>query len=329
MNGKKPIEPPLDAIILENARSCNLRCRACPTRYAKDYPAGFMTLETLSQILAHVSPEIFPKCGLTGWGETFLDPGYFDKLALLKKAGYYVGCTSNATLLDRERSRRLLDYGLDLLGVSIDLFHLQAGKRDLAEFAGQLQHALQPLAEAAAPPTLGLNIVVARNRREFLFKLLKVTSDLPFQSVSVIPLIMMPTRDLQAELLSRSELEELKARCLEAFPRRNMTFAYLDPPPVGNCRSDVHRNVYVTYQGRVSPCCVLAMEFPNICFSGDLHQSRRLDFGDLTEQPFVDIWQSAAYRFFRQQFQDGAVPADCHCCNAWRRLPDERIDHAD
>lgn len=323
------MEKPLDAIILENARSCNLRCRACPTTYTKDYPAGFMSMETFRRIVAHISPTIFPKCGLTGWGETFLDPTYFDKLAILKSAGYYVGGTSNATLLDRELTCRLIDQGLDLLCLSIDLFHLKAGNRTISELAERLSQALQPLAVNPALLSLGMNIVVARSGRDFLFELLQMTAELPFRNVSVIPLIMIPTRDLYSELMSATELAELKARCEATFPDRNLAFAYLDPAPAGNCRSDVHQNVYVSYDGRVSPCCVLAMEFPNICFPGDLHRTEKLHFGDLTEQPFPEIWESDAYRSFRRQFQNGTIPVNCSCCNAWRRLPDEPIDHAD
>lgn len=323
MNDELPTIAPLNAIVLENARVCNLRCAACPTTHAVDYPAGFMEMATFRSILEHIDPSIFPQCGLTGWGETFLDPNYFAKLRLLKNRGYYVGCTSNAVLLDRQRVERLVAEGLDLLGLSVDLFHLRASGKTSAEMAKHLRTALQPLDEQATGLTVGLNVVVPRSGREFLFELLERVEELPFRQVSVIPLIMMPTRELHNELMSAAELAELQQRCIARWPLRPIALAYLEPSPAGNCRSDVHRNVYVGYNGEVSPCCTLALEFPNFCFSGQARRTAIVSFGNLAEQPFVEIWWSPDYVAFRRRFQSDSVPAACDCCNAWRLLPEE------
>jgi len=323
MNDKLPTIVPMNAIVLENARVCNLRCAACPTTHAVGYPAGFMTMATFRRILEHIDRSVFPQCGLTGWGETFLDPNYFAKLRLLKNRGYYVGCTSNAILLDRQRVERLLVEGLDLLGLSVDLFHLRAGGKTSAEMAKHLRTALQPLHEQSTGLTVGLNVVVPLSGRDFLFELLERVEELPLSQVSVIPLIMMPTRELHGELMSAAEISELQQRCIARWPRRRIAFAYLEPPPAGNCRSDVHRNVYVSYDGEVSPCCTLALEFPNFCFSGMAHRTAILSFGNLAEQPFLEIWESPDYAAFRRRFQNGSVPEVCGCCNAWRLLPEE------
>ncbi len=312
----------LDTIIIENARTCNLRCRACPTVYAQGYPAGVMSRRVFERTIDHISPRLFPRCGLTGWGETFLDPRYFQRLAELKKRGYYVGSTTNLTLVDEERVRRLMDLGQDLLCISIDPFHLESAHRDLDEVLLRLDEALRPVGDTPGSLCVSLNVVVGRSRVDFITRLLDHIHALPVRSVSVIPLIMMPTRELRSELLSRNALEGMRRTFGLRYPAMQIGFAYLDEAPAGNCRSDVQRNVYVAYDGTVSPCCVLALEFPNHTFDGREHRTRRLALGNLAETDFQAIWNDTAYKAFRQGFRSGAVPSVCRCCNAWRSLPE-------
>ena len=90
------------AFVLENVRVCNLKCEDCPTVYADGYPGGVMSYELFKRVLDNLSPQIFPNCALTGWGEPLLDRGYFEKLELLKKRGYLVGSTTNCTFIEEE-----------------------------------------------------------------------------------------------------------------------------------------------------------------------------------------------------------------------------------
>ncbi|OEU68754.1 MAG: hypothetical protein BA864_14330 [Desulfuromonadales bacterium C00003093] len=311
----------LKTVVVENTRSCNLRCKICPTVYARNFPAGFMDMETFHMILDHISPTIFPECALMGWGEPFLDPKYFDKLDHLKRTGYAVGSATNATLLTRDLILGLQDSGLDLLNVSIDLFHIKAAKVTLDELIGRLLSALTSLSEQQISFKIGVTVVLGKNALGFLPILLERLQDLPVFHIGVIPFIMIPSEECFSDLAKAEDMLRLKQVTDEKFPSLNVEFQYLDEPPSGNCRSDVFRNVWITYEGEVAPCCTLAMEFPNYTFDGQRYQTRLLSFGSLIETAFQDIWTSASYVAFRNSFRAGDIPPVCRCCNAWQRLP--------
>ena len=311
----------LKTMVLENTRSCNLRCNICPTVYTRHYPAGFMDMETFHRILDHTSPEFFPKCALMGWGEPFLDTRYFEKLEYLKKTGYAVGSTTNATLLTKDLVIRLQDAGLDLLNVSIDPFHIRAAKITLDELIKHLLSALGSTARGQLSFTVGVTVVLAKSDMNFLQILLEHLRNLPVSHIGVIPLIMIPSDEFFSELVRGEDMSGLKQATKERFSDLKVFFPYLDAPPSKNCRSDVFHNVYVTYNGDVVPCCTLAMEFPNFTFDGQRHQTSLLSFGSLKEMAFQDIWTSSPYLAFRDSFRTGGIPSVCHCCNAWRKLP--------
>jgi len=312
----------MNIVVLENTRSCNLRCRACPTVYAKNYPAGFMTWETFEQILEHISPSIFPNCALTGWGEPMLDKKFFDRLIRLKKKGFAVGTTSNTLLLSQETLQRLATVGLDQLNISWDFYHLEAAGLDPQKMAQHLRTLLAPYQDQGLPFRLICNVVLSRKWLSYFPKWLEYLRPFPFVQIGVIPLIMIPSLDLFPELITKAELLSLKQQVQENFPELEVKFLYLDDPPPGNCRSDIFQNVYVTYEGLVAPCCILALEFPNLTFQGQLYQIKPLFFGDLRQSYFEEIWESPSYQVFRESFARGQIPPACQGCNVWRRLPD-------
>lgn len=316
----------LQTIVVENTRSCNLRCRDCPTVYAEDYPAGFMAFDVFQRVTANISPQIFPNCALTGWGEPLLDPDYFLKLKHLKRLGFKVGSTTNFTLVTQDVVSRLLDAGLDQLNISWDFFHHQASGQDVRVRALRLLSALRPVLAASQPFDIVVNVVVAKSNLHLVWHLLEHLRELTVTQIGIIPLIMIPTRKLLPELLTKQDLSALQRITRDCFPKYNVIFPYLSEPEKGNCRSDIFSNVYVTYRGDVTPCCMLAMEFPNYTFNGKEHRTRLLPFGRLTDSTFEEIWNSEAYKAFRASFASGTVPEICRCCNVWRELP--AMDHA-
>lgn len=311
----------MNIIAIENSRSCNFRCLNCPTSYSANYPAGFMSMKIFSDILANLSPEIFPNCALTGWGEPLLDPTYFKKLALLKKKGYLVGSTTNLSLLNEEILIRLSGEGLDQLNLSWDLFHLEAAGLSLHEAQKRLTVLLDCFLKRELSFRLEINIVVAKKHLTFIKDLIAIFVDYPIWCIGIIPLIMIPSRSLFSQLVTKRELKALKQELSNLYPSLPFQFPYLDPPPVQNCRSDVFSNVYVSFNGEVSPCCVLALNFFSCTFEGVCGEILPLSFGNLAREDFQTIWENPAYKAFRESFLKKTLPPNCHFCNAWRVLP--------
>lgn len=106
------------SLIVETTSRCNLRCPMCLRQYL-DYPAGDMEFDLFKRIVDEVRDEaglIFP----WGLGEPLLHPDIFRMIRYCSEAGLYTVLSTNATLLDQERSRELIESGLDNLIIAFD-----------------------------------------------------------------------------------------------------------------------------------------------------------------------------------------------------------------
>lgn len=291
--------------------------------YAKNYPMQAMSMETFYRICAHISPEIFPKCGLIGWGEPFLDPGYFEKLRHLKRKGYIVGSTTSLAGPIGQIALKVIDGGLDHLNISADSMHFNASGIPLPRIVEKIDMLFKIREMRASTLHVGIVIVAFKTAYDTIRETLRAVKDYPFLSIGIVPLMMMPSKHLYCELPTKKEFEFLKVRLKEEFPFLPLSFDFtlregnLSSP----CRSGISRSMYVSYRGDVSPCAITAMEFPSVTFSGDEAWTQPLSFGRLDQSDFTDIWDSENYRCFRSRFKENNVPHECVPCNQWRELP--------
>jgi MoaA/NifB/PqqE/SkfB family radical SAM enzyme len=101
---------------------CNLRCIMCPyeemvTR--KTRPQGKMSDPLFKKIIDEVAP-FAELIYLHGLGEPLLHPKIFEFIKYAKKKGLRVGISTNAMLLDKTKSRKLLDSGIDYVILAMD-----------------------------------------------------------------------------------------------------------------------------------------------------------------------------------------------------------------
>lgn len=312
----------LDMVAIENSANCNLRCEACPTVYAKNYPKKFMSMDTFKRICENITPDIVPKCGLIGWGEPFLDPRYFEKLRYLKTSNYYVGSTSNFSLFNEEVVNNIIDSGLDHLNISMDANHFNASGMTFTEMIKKIDMLFKLCDIRSSSLVVGVVMVAFKSSYNLVCNILQLLKDYPFTYIDIIPLWYLPSKDLYAESMSKKELIFFKERIIEKFKnlRINFDFSLLDDKISANCRANIFKAAYINYKGEVSPCSTLAMEFPNVTFSGKLGWTQPLSFGRLDQLGFEEIWKSENYRFFRNQFRQNKLPQQCMYCNLWRKL---------
>lgn len=101
---------------------CSARCTMCSYKEWKRTPR-IMENQTFRAILNRFLPyqDQIEFISMQGWGEPLLDKGIPEKVKIAKEMGFRgVGFASNATHLDEEMSRRLIDAELDSIIVGID-----------------------------------------------------------------------------------------------------------------------------------------------------------------------------------------------------------------
>jgi heme d1 biosynthesis radical SAM protein NirJ len=111
--------PPGPVVIWNLIRRCNLTCKHCYSISTdKDFPGELSTSEVYG-VMDDLRGFGVPVLILSG-GEPLLRPDIFDISRRAKDMGFYVGLSSNGTLIDESNIERIAAVGYDYVGVSLD-----------------------------------------------------------------------------------------------------------------------------------------------------------------------------------------------------------------
>ena len=105
---------------MESALACNLKCVMCPWKDFRDQVrhGGIMQPEIWEAIRPHLRDVV--SVDFTGGGEPLLQPRLVEWIIDANRAGCETGVLTNALLLTKETSRKLIAAGLDWICISID-----------------------------------------------------------------------------------------------------------------------------------------------------------------------------------------------------------------
>jgi heme d1 biosynthesis radical SAM protein NirJ len=110
---------PGPVVIWNLIRRCNLTCQHCYSISAdKDFPGELNTDEVFT-VMDDLKAFHVPVLILSG-GEPLLRPDIFDISRRAKTMGFYVGLSSNGTLITEDNIAAIADIGFDYVGVSLD-----------------------------------------------------------------------------------------------------------------------------------------------------------------------------------------------------------------
>lgn len=111
--------PPGPVVIWNLIRRCNLTCQHCYSISAdKDFP-GELSTEEVFTVMDDLKAFRVPVLILSG-GEPLLRSDIYDIARRAKSMGFYVGLSSNGTLITEANIQQIADIGFDYVGVSLD-----------------------------------------------------------------------------------------------------------------------------------------------------------------------------------------------------------------
>jgi heme d1 biosynthesis radical SAM protein NirJ len=111
--------PPGPVVIWNLIRRCNLTCKHCYSISAdKDFPGELSTQEVF-EVMDDLKAFKVPVLILSG-GEPLLRQDIFDISRRAKDMGFYVGLSTNGTLIDESNIDAISGIGYDYVGISID-----------------------------------------------------------------------------------------------------------------------------------------------------------------------------------------------------------------
>jgi len=115
----QPRQPPGPVVIWNLIRRCNLTCKHCYSISADiDFPGELDTAQVF-RVMDDLKAFRVPVLILSG-GEPLLRPDIFEISQRAKAMGFYVGLSSNGTLINQDTIKQIAAVGYDYVGISID-----------------------------------------------------------------------------------------------------------------------------------------------------------------------------------------------------------------
>ncbi len=309
---------PFLALQIQITSRCNLRCPLCTKNaFASEWVDGDMDMATYNAVAA-----AFPylrQVYLDAWGEPLLHPRIWEMADIARAAGCSVGITTNGTLIDREVAGRLVK-GVDVVGISIDgataaiYEKIRRGAKfeEVVANVRLLAGARKELRPGRLPLISLLFLKNSRNIHE-LPAMLDLAAELGADEIiaSNLTFVAKPEFEswkaysLQApspEYLSIIDQARLRAKSLGL----NLRIYPPGPKRVAYCEAKPLEELHITWDGYVSPCVYLTLPLKN-GFITKVHEGEAYwipvcRFGNVKETSLLEIWNSEAYKKFREPF---------------------------
>jgi len=243
-----------------------------------------------------------------------LNPDFLDMMRALRARGIRAYSALNVTKINAQNAEALASVA-DRLELSLDSadaeqFAAIRGGARLDDVVERVRVLVEARNRRGHLLELSANAVVASADRAALSALFELVSRLGLDrlNLNVVQFWDVGGREQPSPSnprgLTASEIEMMQAE-VNALSRRWNLAAGVFGPTAGYANCPWHRGgVYVTWQGFVTPCC----QRPD---------PRAINFGNVLEQPFETIWNSDAYRRFRDELAAGRPPAACRTCTMY------------
>lgn len=302
---------------IEPTTACNLRCVACDVAFTPKERIRQMTLSQFQAILGRLP--FLQKVSLVGVGETLLNPNVGEMVRYAKARGIRIGFATNGTFLNADRPAQLIEAGVDWLNVSMDgatkaTFERIRVGANFEQVVENIRNLMRVVGRRKRPE-VSVWFVARQDNLGELPALVRLVRTLGVRTLCVQGLHFwgktgwrsawerqQPSADL---IETRQKLQEAQAVAKAVGVR----FEYVnisDGAAERSCNWP-WRACYITVEGFVTPCCVHGTD-PNV-----------LNFGNLLEQSFADIWNGERYREFRRQLKSPSPHSICVDCPSYGR----------
>lgn len=277
-----------ERITLELTNSCNLRCTFCP-RHCMAKHQGFLDVELAKRLIdemANYSPvSVVPFFR----GEPLLHPGWPKLLAYMKKKGLGpLQLTTNATLMDEEAARKLIEIEVDFISFSMDT--LDSSRYEAAR-------------RGANYSVVVANIMMLLAMKE------KMGSRYPEVQISAIdiPEYRQGMDDFVA--FWRSKVDRVRVYIEHSQDGHPGSIAEALPYFEKRlpCRK-VFTDMVILWDGEVALC------------NHDWTREKGQQIGTVTESSIAEIWNSERYREIREMHHEGNLADEplCEHCDHWK-----------
>ena len=306
---------PLYAKIEIDSR-CNLKCEMC--QRTKIVDNSYLSMEQFQEIVTKLGPGLCD-VHVHGYGESLLNPHYFEMMEWLKQKGILFGLVTNGTLLDTdEKRRRLLKLRPTVIQFSIDAADKETYERirkganfekvrenfmELVKIREELY-----LIRDRNTPQLNLYNVLTMNNLDQIGPMIELKDEwgadiLAFSDLAWNNQFGTSTFDLCVrENMRASEVDKL----LKPYRKRKDVVFHLKNDAFRSCDYPALHS-YIDVTGKIYPCT---------CTPG---ADDDLGFGYIWDiEDIKEVYQSQVYNEFREKSRLGQLDGkSCRRCLQW------------
>ena len=199
-----------------------------------------------------LDPGLFRYVGLHGWGEPLLNPHIFEMVKYARSKGVIANLTTNGTLLAGVMDE-IFSSGLDEIAVGVydsDLF-----SNVLIDIENFL---IEKDKRGLKHPKLYLDITLYRENCDKITEMIRLASEVGIKAVIIHRLFNLYESDSNQQCLSSEEEKHYFKEAKKIARLRRMDL-YLPERHSLPCRV-VKRSIFVTLDGKVTPCTYLFEE---------------------------------------------------------------------
>jgi MoaA/NifB/PqqE/SkfB family radical SAM enzyme len=314
---KPPKKRTFGSLQIEATSECFLDCTMCPrTAFIKQWHSRAMSFSTYERISRYFS--LAEHVHLQGWGEPLLHPRIYDMIGIAKNAGCEVGFTTNGMLLKEGVAKKIVELGVDIIGVSIagatQEVHGSIRVRSLlSKLIGNIKTLSRVKKEIGSEkPKVVLSFLMTRTNIHELPNVVKLAKELGVEELVATNLDYTATKlhdELKVFSCNEVNQEYLKlvgeARALAKKLKLSFRAYPLKAEEVIMCELNPVSYVYISHDGMVAPCVYLNQtkvgNIPRI-FCGARYEVKRTCFGDINREGLLEIWEKPEYRAFREAY---------------------------
>ena len=293
--------------------ACDLRCGFCPRQYIEPVDSGFMDLERF-RVTARQFDGL-QKAALFGLGDPLLSKSFFEFVAICHAHGLEITTTSNGMSLTEDVARRLIESGVEELGVSMDaatpaLFRRLRAPGDLDTICRNVERLSELKRQAGrAAPCLVIPCTISSENLHELPAMVDLAHRLGATGVSFSDLVAM-REDFARYCVPDSP--ELNRRLEEAFQRGKDLglvvgrFRQKMNPWVGRAAETegrphgcptLYEHFHLERRGETKYCCYIGDTIPGAF-----------------ERPMMELLNSDPFVRLRESLIQGRLRPECRGC---------------
>ncbi len=289
---------------------CNLKCEMC--KHWRETREAPISMDRFKEVISELAVLGTRKIHFSG-GEPMLRPQLPDLVEYASQLGMRVTLTTNGTLIDKVKARRLVEAGLRGVNVSIDS-PIRKTHEKIRGVEGSFKLTTKAVElfnkySHKGKLTVRINTVVSRNNYFSLATLPDLAHELGADGINLIPVDdhcgeHLSLRNKDIALFNEEIAPQIEKRAGElginisdedAFPfgrdesevrlgrAGRYAFGYYSKHP---CYAPWSHSL-IDFNGFVYVCCMTREQIPPL--------------GDLRKQTFKEIWEGAAYQAVRQK----------------------------